>query len=239
MSCFNLDEEVKCKPVSVFGNASQLPLYSGTTDSWSCWSVLSHQEGMSLKDSSDQRETQSFQRQSVNPLYPRLERTCGGQDQLHWLLSRDEWRDPESGASSDLGSGLLQFPGCPQRGSVRYSAVTKWIESGSGGRRTVVRSSCSNWRCCSTRFQVCSWAKHCTLTRRQITVSSFQPFYYGNFWNIQKWREHQRISIDHLSSFNNNQPKATLVSPMSPPTPCPNLSSSIKASHFITEESKA
>ena len=194
---------------------------------------------MNLKGSSDRRETQSFQRQSVNPLYPRLERTCSGRDQFHWLLKRSEWRDPEWGASADLGFGLLQFPGCPQRGAVGYSGITKWIESESGGRRNTVRSGCSNWRCRSTRFQVCSWAKHSTPTHRQMTASSFQPFHYGNFWNIQKWREHQRISIHHLSSFNNNQPKATLVSPVSPPTPQTHLTSSIKASHFITEESKA
>lgn len=63
-SCFNLDEEVKCKPVLCLGNASYPCTWEPQTHGQVV--LLSRQEGMSLRGS-DQRETQLFQRQSANP----------------------------------------------------------------------------------------------------------------------------------------------------------------------------
>lgn len=65
---------------SQFWKSESVTLYLGTTNSWSCPSTLSHQEGRSLKGHTDQRETQSFQGQSVNSLCSRLERTYSSQE---------------------------------------------------------------------------------------------------------------------------------------------------------------
>lgn len=103
MSYFNLDGEAKCDQFSIFGFLSQLPHTQKTQIHGHIDRQLNHQEGMSLTDNGDQRETQSFQGQSVNPLRLGLERTFSGQDQLHLLLAR------VGEAISTRVRGFLQF----------------------------------------------------------------------------------------------------------------------------------